>query len=208
MSLWRLLDDGKNLPSARTRREQLLFRIGRWLVCRHPQVSLAPSVLIHPSAMVHPRQARLTIGESSTVASGAVVQGAVRIGSHSTVQSYAVIVGYGEGEAPAGQVTIGDDVRIAPQVMIIAANHVFDDPDQPIRSQGLAPAPIVIESDVWLGGRVVVTAGVTVGRGSVIGAGAVVTRDIPPFSIAVGVPAKVIGQRGELSGAPEDDRAG
>jgi len=196
MSLWRLLDDGKNLPSTRTRRERLLFRIGRWLACRHPKVELAPTALVHPSAMVHPRQARIVIGEQSTVAAGAVVQGGVRIGSHSTVQSYAVIVGYGDGDQAAGQVTIGNDVRIAPQVMIIAANHVFEDADQPIRAQGLAPAPITVEDDVWLGGRVVLTAGVTIGHGSVIGAGAVVTKDIPPYSIAVGVPANVIGQRG------------
>lgn len=203
MSLWRLLDDGKNLPSARTRREKLLFRIGRWLVCRHPQVTLATTALVHPSAMVHPRAARIVVGEASTIAAGAVVQGAVRLGSHSTVQSYAVIVGYGEGDEAAGQVTIGNDVRIAPQVMIIAANHVFDDLDKPIRAQGLAPAPIRVEDDVWLGGRVVLTAGVTIGRGSVIGAGAVVTKDIPPYSIAVGVPAKVMGQR--RAGDPPPD---
>ena len=196
MSLWRLLDDGKNLPSAKNLRERLLYGFGRWLVRRHKRVEVDPSVLIHPSAMVHPRQAKLVIGAKSTIAAGAVVQGAVSIGSHSTVQSYAVIVGYGRGDAPAGQVTIGHDVRIAPQVMIIAANHNFDDLEQPIRAQGLTPEPIVIEDDVWLGGRVVVTAGVTIGRGSVIGAGAVVTKDIPPYSVAVGVPAKVVGRRG------------
>jgi acetyltransferase-like isoleucine patch superfamily enzyme len=79
--------------------------------------------------------------------------------------------------------------------MMIAANHVFSDPDRPIHSQGLDHAPITIEDDVWIGGRVNVVAGVTVGRGSVIGAGAVVTKDVPPYSVAVGVPARVIKSR-------------
>ena len=61
--------------------------------------------------------------------------------------------------------------------------------------QGCSPEDVVIEDDVWIGSRCVILGNVRVGRGSVIGAGSVVTKDIPPFSIAVGVPCKVVKKR-------------
>jgi acetyltransferase-like isoleucine patch superfamily enzyme len=96
-----------------------------------------------------------------------------------------------------GSITIGNGVHIAPHVIIFAANHIFADTDIPIYKQGTEKAPIVIEDDVWVASNVVITAGVRIGRGSVIGAGAVVTKDIPPWSVAVGVPARVIRTRKE-----------
>jgi len=95
-----------------------------------------------------------------------------------------------------GSVTIGNDVLMAPYVVIRAANHRFDDAGRPIRLQGHNPGRIIVGNDVWLGAGVVLLPGSHVGNGSVIGAGSVVTGEIPPFSIAVGAPAKVIGQRG------------
>jgi acetyltransferase-like isoleucine patch superfamily enzyme len=92
-------------------------------------------------------------------------------------------------------VTLGDDVIIGPQVIVVSNNHVWSDPTRTIRSQGLAGAPIVIERDVWIGGQAVVLAGVTIGEGSVVAAGAVVTRDIPPWSVVTGVPGTVTGHR-------------
>jgi acetyltransferase-like isoleucine patch superfamily enzyme len=74
-------------------------------------------------------------------------------------------------------------------------NHVFADPDRPIRLQGETAKGIRIGRDVWLGNGVRVTDGVEIGDGCVIGAGSVVTRSIPPYSIAVGSPARVIRQR-------------
>jgi acetyltransferase-like isoleucine patch superfamily enzyme len=79
--------------------------------------------------------------------------------------------------------------------MIIGANHRFDDLSRPIAKQGLVRKSVVIEDDVWIGGRVNILAGVTVGRGSVVAAGAVVTHDVPPYSVVAGVPAKVIKTR-------------
>jgi acetyltransferase-like isoleucine patch superfamily enzyme len=137
----------------------------------------------------------ITIGAHTTIALGAVVQGNVILGENASVQAYSILVGYGSREAPTGQIRVGNGVRIAPHVMMIAANHVFSDAERPIHSQGLDHTPIVIEDDVWIGGRVNVIAGVTIGQGSVIGAGTVVTKDIPPYSVAVGVPARVIKSR-------------
>ncbi|HEX9921997.1 MAG TPA: acyltransferase [Anaerolineae bacterium] len=98
-----------------------------------------------------------------------------------------------------GGIRIGNDVYTGPMVQIVAVNHVYTDPDRPIREQGVTAQGIVIEDDVWIGAGATVVDGVTVGRGSVIGAGAVVTSDIPPYSIAVGTPAKPIKDRRQLT---------
>ncbi|MEA5570165.1 acyltransferase [Calothrix sp. UHCC 0171] len=97
--------------------------------------------------------------------------------------------------AGPGNVTIGKDCLIAAHSGIFANNHIYTNPMQPINSQGVTCQGIVIGDDCWLGSGVKILDGVTVGKGCVIGAGSVVTKDIPPFSIAVGVPARVIKQR-------------
>lgn len=92
--------------------------------------------------------------------------------------------------APA-PVTIGDLTLIGPGTVINSGNHRFSDARSPIREQGHDLRAIRIGRDVWLGANVTVLAGVTIGDGSVIGAGAVVATDIPPYSVAMGVPARV-----------------
>ncbi|MBI4779691.1 MAG: acyltransferase [Oscillatoriophycideae cyanobacterium NC_groundwater_1537_Pr4_S-0.65um_50_18] len=101
--------------------------------------------------------------------------------------------------AGPGNIIIGKDCMIASSSGIYANNHVFDDPTRPINQQGLTHKGIVIEDDCWLGSGVRVLDGVIIGRGSVIGAGAVVTKKIPPYSVAVGVPAKVVSKRGAVT---------
>lgn len=93
-------------------------------------------------------------------------------------------------------VTIGSDVMMGPEVLLITENHAIDDMSVPMNQQGYRePRPIVVEDDVWIGQRAIILPGVTLGRGSVIGAGAVVAKSIPPFSIAVGNPARPIRSR-------------
>jgi acetyltransferase-like isoleucine patch superfamily enzyme len=162
---------------------------------RHRHVTAPPSCRLHPDARIHPRGGAICFGERCSVAAGAIVQGNVELGDDCSIQAGTMLVGYGSMEDRSGLIRIGHNVRIAPMVMMIAANHVFDDPDRPIREQGLRNAPINIEDDVWIAGRVNIMAGVTIGCGSVIGAGSVVTRDIPPMSIAVGAPARVVKSR-------------
>jgi len=91
-------------------------------------------------------------------------------------------------------ITIGNDLRMGPGTMIFASNHGVKR-DMLIRKQPRIQKDIVIGNDVWLGSNVVITAGVTIGDGCVIGAGAVVTKNVPDYSIAVGIPAKVIKNR-------------
>lgn len=95
----------------------------------------------------------------------------------------------------SGGISIGANVLMAPAVVVLSEEHAIDDAARPIKAQGVRPAPTVIEDDVWLGARVTVLGGTRIGRGSVVGAGAVVTHDIPPYSVAAGVPARLIRER-------------
>ena len=97
--------------------------------------------------------------------------------------------------AGPGDIKIGKHCMIAAHSGIYANNHNFADPMEPIKYQGVTRKGIVIEDDCWLGHGVTVLDGVTIGKGSVIGAGTVVNKDIPPFSVAVGIPARVIKNR-------------
>ena len=92
-----------------------------------------------------------------------------------------------------GVSVIGTSYYLA--VCLIAENHVADDPERPIKVQGVSRESILIEDDVWLGAGVIVVAGVTIGRGSVVAAGCVVTHDVPPFALVAGVPARVVRSR-------------
>ena len=99
--------------------------------------------------------------------------------------------------ADAGRIEIGAHTAVGPGTVIRAANHCIARKDVPIMHQGHVPGQIVIEEDVWIGANCVITPDVRIGRGAVVGAGAVVTRNVAPFSIVGGVPAKLIGMRGQ-----------
>ena len=89
-----------------------------------------------------------------------------------------------------GGLRLGANVSVAPEVMLITSQHLKDDPDFGLEDRG-----IVIEAYAWIGSRATILPGVTVGRGAVVAAGAVVTKDVPPYAVVGGVPAKVIGER-------------
>jgi len=94
-----------------------------------------------------------------------------------------------------GEITLGNDVIIGPNTVLRAADHAFDRSDLPIKEQGHSNGVIRIEDNVWLGANVVVTKDVRIGRGAVVGAGSVVTRDVPPDTVVGGVPARPIRTR-------------
>jgi len=114
--------------------------------------------------------------------------GFINIGNNCSINDFSIIYGM-------GGVTIGDDVRIATHTVIISGEHNFNDRDKLIRLQGVRPLEIIIEDNVWIGANVTILGGSKVGNGSIIGAGSVVTKSIPPFSVAVGNPAKVLKTR-------------
>ncbi len=103
--------------------------------------------------------------------------------------------GIGDRSELIGHIIMGDDVMIGPQVMVIAKNHKYDRVDIPMNKQGEVSKGVVIENNVWIGARAIILDGVTIANGSVIGAGAVVTKDVPKGAIVGGVPAKVIKMR-------------
>lgn len=92
-------------------------------------------------------------------------------------------------------IIIGNNVIIASYVSILAANHITKEINIPIRYQGYISKKIIINDDVWICTRATILAGVTIGQGSVIAAGAVVTKNVPPYAIVGGVPAKIIRMR-------------
>ena len=94
-----------------------------------------------------------------------------------------------------GGLSIGDYTIIGFESIILTCTHRYSRKDIPIQDQGMFSAPVKIGKDVWLGTRVIVLPGVKIGDGAIIGANAVVTKDIPPYTIAVGIPAKVIRER-------------
>lgn len=110
---------------------------------------------------------------------------------------YNVFINRGGYITARGPITIGDNVIIGSGVVINSGMHNYQDKEVLIRDQGHRILPINIENDVWIGANAVILPGVTIGKGSVVGAGAVVTTSIPPYSVAVGVPAKVKKKRGD-----------
>lgn len=94
-----------------------------------------------------------------------------------------------------GGIEIGDRTLIGYRTLISSANHVIPANKGRIFSSGHNPEKVIIENDVWIGGNCVITAGVRIGEGAVVAAGSVVTKDVSPFTIVGGVPAKFIKER-------------
>ncbi len=104
--------------------------------------------------------------------------------------------GLGINSKVRGPLEIGDNVMMGPEVMIFTSNHRFDRIDIPMTCQEREePKKVVVGDDVWIGARVIILSGVRVGNGVVIGAGSVVTHDVPDYAVVCGVPAKVIRYR-------------
>ncbi|QEH42581.1 DapH/DapD/GlmU-related protein [Chitinophaga sp. XS-30] len=128
------------------------------------------------------------------------------LGAHSTIEDFATVnngmggvfigehVRVGIGNVLIGPVRIGNHVIIAQNVVMSGLNHGYQDPDMPISLQPCETAEINIEADCWIGANAVITAGVSIGKHSVVAGGSVVTRDVPPFSIVAGNPARIIKQ--------------
>ena len=126
------------------------------------------------------------IGKRSVIEDYACINNAVgeiRIGDNTRIGLHNTII---------GPVHIGSQVNLAQGVIISGLNHNYQDTNKPISEQGVSTNLITIQDDVWIGANAVIAAGVTIGKHCVIGAGSVVTKDIPDYSVAVGNPAKVI----------------
>lgn len=145
--------------------------------------------VIHCSArMDTPPYRKFSLGDYSVVESFACINNAVgdvMIGDHTRIGLHNTII---------GPVSIGKHVNLAQGITVTALNHNFKDSDKRIDEQGVSTNPVTIGNDIWIGANAVILPGVTIGDHSVVAAGAVVTKDVPPHSLVAGVPAKVIKQ--------------
>jgi acetyltransferase-like isoleucine patch superfamily enzyme len=135
---------------------------------------------------------RVTIGKYAIIRPGNLYGGelgeGLRVGDHSNIGPYSYI-------GCSGFISIGNNVMISPRVSIYAENHVFDSTEDTIKSQGVKRKTVVIEDDCWIAANSIILAGVTIGKGSVVAAGSVVSKDVPPYSVVAGVPARIIKSR-------------
>ncbi len=140
----------------------------------------------------------LVFGNRVSVGSYAVIRPAniyggdigegLKVGDESNIGPYSYI-------GCSGFIEIGNRVMISPRVSIYAENHVFADTSIPMKEQGVKRGFVKIEDDCWIASNSVILSGVTVGKGSVVAAGSVVTKDVPPYAVVGGNPAKVIKMR-------------
>lgn len=154
-------------------------------------ITLGSRVWIENHAVISPMGGTIKIGDNTHILPYAMLMGlggSINIGQYCTVHPFCVLYG-------GGGLKIGDSVRIATHTVIIPANHMFEDPDILIRLQGIKKEGVVIEDNVWIGAGVRVLDGVRIGKGSVVAAGAVVTKNVPDYAIMTGVPARVYGRR-------------
>ncbi len=127
-----------------------------------------------------------TIGKKSTIEDFSTVNngvGDVVIGERTRI---------GLGCTLIGPVKIGNDIMLAQNIVISGLNHGYEDINIPPSLQAVETKQITIEDNVWIGANSVITAGVTVGKQSIVAAGSVVTKDVPPYSIVAGNPAKIL----------------
>lgn len=145
--------------------------------------------VVHRSArMDTPPYRKFSLGDYSVIESFACINNAVGdvvIGDHTRIGLHNTII---------GPVTIGCHVNLAQGITVTALNHNFEDSDKRIDEQGVSTTPVTIEDDIWIGANAVILPGVTIGNHSVVAAGAVVTKNVPPHSLVAGVPAKIIKQ--------------
>jgi len=135
---------------------------------------------------------RINFGERAILRRDVIIggNGILKIGQRTAVNEGTII-------ACSERVEIGSDCMIAPRVYILDVDHDFQSREIPMSKQGYKTAPVVIGDDVWIGAYSVILKGVKIGTGAIIGANSLVNKDVKPYEIVGGVPAKNIGKRPE-----------
>lgn len=193
-------------------------------------ISADPRKLVFLGANVELRNRRMIhFGHGVTLGRGVMIDGlskggiiigdGVNIGPYGMIKATGVLSNIGEGVklgnnssmdafafvGASGGVVVGSNVIMGQKVSFHSENHLYDQLDVPIRHQGTTRQGIVVEDDCWIGSNVTFLDGSYVSSGCVIGAGSVVKGYIPPNSIAVGVPARVIKSRGAVAQVKSDE---
>jgi len=169
----------------------------------NPLRGLAVGALVHPLARIGPR-VRIgrgcVIGRCRLDTMGGT--GTLEIGDRTVIYGGVEVLVHG------GRVRIGRDCLVTRGAAVLSGGHRFDAVDRPIREQEVVWADVEIGDDCWIGYRAIVLGGVRVGHGAVVGAGSVVARDVPAYAVVAGVPARVVGRRGEVGERSEFSAAG
>lgn len=155
-------------------------------------VRIGAYVILDDQCAIITQNARIQLGDRTILGAYArvhAVEGDICMGSDCTLQQFSMISGYSAG------ITIGNGVRIGAHTLIIGSDHNIEGRDTPIWKKGSTSLGIKINDDVWIGSNVTILDGVELGQGCVIAAGAVVTKNVSPFAIVAGVPAKTIRER-------------
>ena len=163
-----------------------------WWFQEHRNIQIGQQVFLHGKATLSSRgKGRIEIGDACHIHAHAMLVaqgGSIKLGRRVSINPFCILYGH-------GGLTIGNDVLIASHCTIVPANHRFEELQKPINQQGETRQGITIEDNVWIGSHVTILDGVTIGTGSVIAAGAVVTNNVAPYSVYGGVPAKLLKQR-------------
>jgi acetyltransferase-like isoleucine patch superfamily enzyme len=174
-----------------------LIRYWRYLLLRlrHPEVITTGMVFLDRDVqfVLRPGYGRLIIGRWVHIGAGTAIrchEGTLRIGDH-------CVLGRRDSLNCYLDLELGDSVLMADDVFVSDFDHRHDRLDVPIMKQGIVKAAVSIGADTWLGTKVTVTRGVRIGPSCIVGANAVVTRDLPARSVAVGAPARVVRTRRE-----------
>ncbi len=172
-----------------------MTRLHLWL-WRHVyglDIYLGPKTVFNPRWLytLQTMHGPIKIGDRCKI-NAASLRGPLEIGNNVLLNVNSDLAGY--KDAP---IVIGNDVQIAPYVVILGAMHGYQDRHHLIREQPLTAKAVVIEDDVWVGTHSVILPGVKIGRGAVVSANSVVARDIEPYCVAAGVPARVFAKRGQ-----------
>ncbi|MDX2012588.1 MAG: acyltransferase [Myxococcaceae bacterium] len=174
----------KHLVWARPWQEAIQARL-----MREETVTIAEGCFISPEAGIFAQLGRpIRIGPRCTIAAHAFLHGPLTLGADVSINARASLDGGAVG------ITVGDGCRIASGATLYAFNHGLS-PERPVRDQPVTSRGIVLGVDVWVGANAGIVDGVTVGDHAVVGMGAVVTHDVPPWAIVAGNPARVIGSR-------------
>lgn len=156
-------------------------------------LNLAPSVIIDRS-----RGCSIVAGKGSSVGSGSILiaQSQSKTGNHIIIGNGVAINEYNNLRAAGGDIRIGNYCQIAQFCTLVASNHAIETPKHIIEAPwDTSKHSICIEDDVWIGANCVILPGVTIGRGAVIGAGSIVTKSVPAYSVHAGNPARCLKTR-------------
>jgi acetyltransferase-like isoleucine patch superfamily enzyme len=179
-------------------------RLRVWRLNSNPEIKIGSVAYLASTAMLQTNSdgkrfgGKISIGDGVTVSDGVIIAtygGTVTIGSEVYIGPYCVLYGH-------GGLTIGRNTMIGAHTVIVPANHSFDRIDVPMNRQPIRKKGIIIGEDVWIGARCCILDDVQIGESAVIGAGAVVTKNVDAYAIAVGVPAFATHSRLNVSATP------